>query len=113
MAFRLQIAPAARKQIARLDETTGRRAYEELLLLSESPWHSGVAKLTGGSPWWRAKVGRLRIIYSIHPEQQIVRVALVAPRCGVYRDTARLGYDELAAKGRSLCRSSVLPVCAF
>lgn len=113
MAVRLQIAPAARKQIARLDESTGRRVYGELLRLSESPWHSGVAKLTGGSPWWRAKVGRLRIIYSIHPKQQIVRVALVAPRGSVYRDTARLEYDELAAQGRSLCGCLVLPVCAL
>jgi mRNA interferase RelE/StbE len=92
--FRLQIAPAARKQIARLDETTRRRVREELDRLCRCPRHRGVVKLNGSIPWWRAKVGRLRVIYSIHPKQMIVRVALVAGRGSAYRDTGRLTFED-------------------
>ena len=95
MPFCLQIAPAASKQIARLDAATGRRMHEELRRLCEDPWHRGVAKLTGGSPWWRTRVGPLRIIYSIHPESGILRVTRVAQRGSVYRDTDRLFYEDL------------------
>jgi len=92
--FRLQIAPSARKRLARLDPITASRVYEELKRLRDSPWHPGVVKLTGSSPWWRAKVGGLRIIYSIHPQSGIVRVALIEQRGRVHRETERLTYID-------------------
>lgn len=99
MPFRLQIAPSARKQMTRLDPVTAARVYEELKRLRDSPWHPGVVKLTGSSPWWRSKVGNLRIVYSIHPQRGIVRVALIEQRGRVYRGIERLAYIDLDAPG--------------
>jgi mRNA interferase RelE/StbE len=78
-AYRVDLAPAAARQLRRLPPGDSARLRGPILALGIEPRPTGVARLTG-SEWWRLRVGDLRVIYAINDQEALVVVLRVARR---------------------------------
>ncbi len=85
MTYRIEIAPAAVRQLRKLDPTARRRVQAAVELLADEPRPSGAKKLVGGDGQWRVRTGDFRIIYEIHDEVLLVLVIAVGHRREVYQ----------------------------
>ena len=76
---RVELAPAAQRQLRRLPPGDAARLRGPILALAIEPRPPGVVKLAG-SEFWRLRVGDLRIVYLIDDAQNLVVVLRVARR---------------------------------
>lgn len=65
MTYRIEVAPAALRQLRKLDRAAQRRVQAAIELLAMSPRPSGAKKLMGGGGEWRVRTGDYRIVYQI------------------------------------------------
>jgi mRNA interferase RelE/StbE len=77
--YRVDVAPAAQRQLRRLPPTEAARLRGPILALGTDPRPPGVAKLAG-TEFWRLRVGNLRIVYHVDDDARIVVVLRVARR---------------------------------
>lgn len=85
MNYRLTLAPAAARQLRKLDPTARRRIQAALELLSEEPRPPAATPLVGGAGEWRVRTGDYRIVYEIDDGVLQVLVVAVGHRREVYR----------------------------
>ena len=85
MTYRVEVAPAAVRQIRRLDPLARRRVQAATELLSEEPRPSGANKLVGGDGAWRVRTGDYRIVYEIRDAVLLFLVVSVGHRRDIYR----------------------------
>jgi len=76
---RVEIAPAAQRQLRRLPPGDAARLRGPILALAIDPRPPGAAKLVG-TEFWRIRVGDLRIVYAIDDSVGLVIVLKVARR---------------------------------
>jgi mRNA interferase RelE/StbE len=76
---RVELAPAAQRQLQRLPPGDAARLRGPILSLALEPRPPGATKVTG-SDFWRLRVGNLRLIYSIDDAASLVVVLTVARR---------------------------------
>jgi mRNA interferase RelE/StbE len=81
MAYTVELAPAAERELNALIKTARDRIIQHLLDLQIDPRPSGVIKLDDDT----YRVGDYRIIYEIHEQALIVLVLKVGHRRDVYR----------------------------
>ncbi len=79
MTYQVQVAPAALRQLRKLDPAARRRVQAAIELLTEEPRPSGAKRLVGGDGEWRVRTGDLRIVYEIH-DAVFVAVAVAVGR---------------------------------
>lgn len=79
-SYRVELSPAAQRQIQRLAPENARRVREELRSLAGNPRPAGSVKLTGFVAIWRIRAGRLRIIYEVFNEERRLMVLRVVRR---------------------------------
>ena len=72
MTYRVQVAPAAVRQLRKLDGTALRRVQAAIELLAEEPRPGGAKKLVGGDGEWRVPTGEYRIGYEINDSALLV-----------------------------------------
>ena len=77
--YRVDIAPAAVRQLRRLPPGDAARLRAPILALGLEPRPPGAVQLTGAA-WWRLRVGDLRLIYAIDDAQRIVVILRAARR---------------------------------
>ena len=77
--YRVDLAPAAQRQLRRLPPGDAARLRGPILALAIEPRSSGAAMLVDTS-FWRLRVGDLRIVYLIDDAQHLVVVLKVARR---------------------------------
>jgi mRNA interferase RelE/StbE len=77
--YRVELAPAAQRQLRRLPPGDAASLRGPILALALDPRPPGVSKLAD-SPFWRVRVGRLRVIHSIEDDHRLVVVLRVARR---------------------------------
>ena len=77
MTYRIEIAPAAVRQLRTLDPTARRRVQAAIELLADQPRPSGATKLVGGDGEWRVRTGDYRIVYEVHDDVLLVLVVAV------------------------------------
>ena len=77
--WRVELAPAAQRQLRKLPPAETARLRGPILALAHDPRPPGAVRLAGG-PFWRLRVGDLRVVYAIDEEQQLVVVLRVARR---------------------------------
>lgn len=83
--YRVEIAPAAGRQLRRLPPGDAARLRGPILALGLEPRPPGATRLTG-TEWWRLRVGDLRVIYAIDDDAGLVVVLKAARRNeGTYR----------------------------
>jgi mRNA interferase RelE/StbE len=78
-AHRVELAPAAQRQLRRLPPGDAARLRGPILALALEPHPPGAAKLAGTN-FWRLRVGDLRIIYLVDDPASLVVVLKVARR---------------------------------
>ncbi len=77
--FRVELAPAAQRQLRRLPPGVAAALRGPILALALDPRPIGATKLVGSS-FWRIRVGDLRVIYAIEERARLVVVLRVARR---------------------------------
>ena len=77
--WRVDLAPAAQRQLRKLPPDATARARGPILALSRDSRPPGSVALTG-SPFWRIRVGDLRIVYAIDDGARTVVVLRVVRR---------------------------------
>ena len=85
--YRIDFAPAARRQLAKLAPDVQRRVGLAVDRLEVDPRPAGLIRLTDRSrvPTWRIRVGDHRVIYEIHDDRLLVLVIRIGHRGQVYR----------------------------
>lgn len=76
---RVELAPAAQRQLRRLPPGDAARLRGPILALAIEPRPPGVAKISG-TEFWRIRVGDLRIVYVFDDSADRVVVLKVARR---------------------------------
>jgi mRNA interferase RelE/StbE len=74
MTYRVEVAPAALRQLRKLDPPARRRVQAAIELLADQPRPSGAKKLVGGKGEWRVRTGDYRIVYEVHDNVLLVLV---------------------------------------
>jgi mRNA interferase RelE/StbE len=77
--WRVELAPAAQRQLRKLPPAETARLRGPILALARDPRPAGAAPLVG-SAFWRLRVGDVRIVYAIDEAARIVVVVRVARR---------------------------------
>jgi mRNA interferase RelE/StbE len=85
VAYRLEIMPAAERDLRRLAPAILRRVDVRMRALAEQPRPHGVEHLTGTHGGLRLRVGDYRLLYTVNDRQQVVTIARVRHRGEVYR----------------------------
>lgn len=85
MTYRVEVAPAAVRQLRKLDRAARRRVQAAIELLAEQPRPGGATKLVGGEGDWRVRTGVHRIVYQIHDDILLVLVVAVSHRRDIHR----------------------------
>lgn len=85
MAYSVEIAPTAVRQLRKLDPPARRRIQAAIELLAAEPRPPGAKKLVGGEGEWRVRTGDYRVVYAIHDDALVVLVLAVAHRRETYR----------------------------
>jgi len=85
MRYRIEVAPAAVRQLRKLDPAARRRVQAAIELLADQPRPSGATKLVGGDGEWRVRTGDYRIVYEIRDEVLLVLVVAVGHRRDIYQ----------------------------
>jgi mRNA interferase RelE/StbE len=83
--YRIELAPAAVRQLRKLDPPARRRVQAAVELLAVQPRPNGATKLVGGDGEWRVRTGDYRIVYEINDEVLLVLVVAVGHRREIYR----------------------------
>ncbi len=85
MTYEIRVAPAAARQLRKLDAAARKRVQAAIELLAEQPRPPGAKKLVGGHGEWRVRTGDYRIVYEIEDDILLVLVIAVGHRRDVYR----------------------------
>lgn len=80
MAHRVELAPAAERDLRRLPPEIRRRLQTAILPLAREPRPPGVRKIEGQENAYRVRVGAYRIIYDVYDSDQLVLVLRVSRR---------------------------------
>jgi mRNA interferase RelE/StbE len=84
VTYEVRLAPAAVRQLRKLDPPGRRRGQAAIDLLAEDPRPPGARQLVGGAGEWRVRTGDFRIIYDIRDRELVVLVIKVGHRRDVY-----------------------------
>jgi len=85
VTYRIEVVPAAVRQLRKLDPTARRRVQAAIELLAQEPRPPGAVKLQGGEGEWRVRTGDYRIVYEIQDGRLVVLVIAVGHRRDIYR----------------------------
>lgn len=85
MTYRIEVAPAAVRQLRKLDPATRRRVQAAIELLAAQPRPSGAKKMAGGDGEWRVRTGDCRVVYEVQDEVLLVLVVAVGHRRDFYQ----------------------------
>jgi mRNA interferase RelE/StbE len=85
MTYSVELAPAAARQLHKLDLSARRQVQGAIELLSHEPRPSGAKRLVGGVGEWRVRTGDYRVVYEIHDQVLLVLVVAVGHRREIYR----------------------------
>ena len=86
MAYSVEIAPAAERQLRKLPAFVQARIVRCLRRLGENPRPPGAKKLAKAESLYRARVGDYRIVYELREKERAVVVVKIAHRGTVYRE---------------------------
>ena len=80
MPYRVELAPAAQRELRRLPRQVASRLAGPIESLSANPRPQGVRKVRGQESTWRMRVGSYRVIFDIDDDQRLVVVLKVDRR---------------------------------
>lgn len=81
--YRIELRPAAARALRGLDPQVRRRIQGTIALLAQDPRPPG-AQAMQGRPGLRVRVGKYRVIYTVHDDVLLVVVVRLGHRSDVY-----------------------------
>jgi mRNA interferase RelE/StbE len=84
-AWSVELTPAARRDLRRLDPQVRRRVIDALDGLSAQPPQGDIRRLAGVEDEWRLRVGDWRVRFTREQATHTVHVLRVLPRGRAYR----------------------------
>jgi mRNA interferase RelE/StbE len=84
VSYAITLAPAAARQLRKLDPQVRRRIQAALELLSDEPRPPAATPIVGGAGEWRVRTGDYRIVYEIHDNELLILVLRIGHRRDVY-----------------------------
>lgn len=85
MSHRIEFAPAAARQFAKLPREAQQRIAPHVDALAEEPRPESAKRLIAAEELWRIRVVPYRVVYAIEDERLFVLVVKVGHRRDVYR----------------------------
>lgn len=85
MNYRITLAPAASRQLRKMDATARRRVQAVIETLAANPRPPGAVRLVGGAGEWRVRSGDYRVVYQIDDGVLVILVVAVGHRRDIYR----------------------------
>ena len=85
MSYEIELTRRAEKEILKLDAAMFEQIRAVIDGLGDNPRPLGVRKLRGRESEWRIRVGRFRVLYTIHDATRRILVYRVTDRKDVYR----------------------------
>ena len=85
MTYRIELTPAARRDLAALSHEVLRRIDAHIRALAQNPHPPGAKKLQGSEGFFRIRVGDYRVIYMVERHQLIIVIVRIGHRRAVYR----------------------------
>ena len=85
MTYRIELTPAARRDLGKLPKDILRRIDAHILALAEHPYPAGAKKLEGEEGFLRIRVGDYRILYRVEHHRLVILVIRVGHRREIYR----------------------------
>ena len=80
MAYRVELSPAARRDLRQLPREVQARLAGPVQALAEEPRPPGVRKLRGEAKTSRIRLGPYRVVYDIYDERELVVILKVVRR---------------------------------
>ncbi len=80
MRCRVDLAPAAQRELSRLPALARFRLAAPILELARSPRLPGARKVRGHPGAWRIRVGPYRVVYDIHDDMALIVILKLARR---------------------------------
>jgi mRNA interferase RelE/StbE len=82
--YRIEVAPAAERDIEKLRVRIKRKDFERIrdaiTNLTQEPRPQGVRKIKGAEKAYRIRVGRYRVVYEVYDNDNLVLILLVTRR---------------------------------
>ena len=82
--YRIEVSPAAGRDLDRLKKRIQRHDFERLRLavrgLADEPRPHGVRKIKGAERAFRIRVGSYRVVYEVYDDENLVLILQVARR---------------------------------
>jgi mRNA interferase RelE/StbE len=85
VTYRVEVAPAARRELRKFDPQIRRRVQAAIELLAETPRPPAAKQLVNSGGAWRVRTGDYRIVYEIHDDRILVLVLRIGHRRDIYR----------------------------
>ncbi len=85
MGYRIELTPAAARELRKLDPAARRRIQAVVELLADDPRPPAATRLVGGGGEWRVRTGDYRVLHEIEDNVLLVLVIRVGHRREVYR----------------------------
>ena len=85
MSYGIELTRRAEKEILKLDAAMFEQIRAVIDGLGDNPRPLGVRKLRGRESEWRIRVGRFRVLYTIHDATRRILIYRVTDRKDVYR----------------------------
>ncbi|MBU0515570.1 MAG: type II toxin-antitoxin system RelE/ParE family toxin [Proteobacteria bacterium] len=89
MDYRIELRPAAFRELAKLEAAVKERIAAKIESLSKTPRPRGVEKLQGQKNRYRVRTGDYRIIYEVHDDILLILVVRIGHRQDVYKKVGR------------------------
>ncbi len=83
--YRIELAPAAVRQLGSLPEKIQRRVSTKIEILASDPRPAGCRKLKGADNIYRVRVGDYRLLYQVRDSILLVLVVSVRKRGDAYK----------------------------
>jgi mRNA interferase RelE/StbE len=83
--YEVRLLVTARRQLLRVPERIRSRIGNAIRALAADPHPPGCKKLTGGTDYFRIRVGDYRVLYEVRDRDVLVLVIKIGHRREVYR----------------------------
>jgi len=95
MTHRIEVSPAAARQLRKIDRRVLPRIAEKTDSLATEPRPHGCEKLSGYENLYRVRVGDYRILYGVEDRLVMIAVLKVGSRAEVYERIRESDLDSL------------------
>ena len=85
MAYRIEFAPKAQRDLKGLDGSIRGRIARRIDSLADNPFPSGIKKIQGEDELYRLRVGDYRVLYQVQGKVLVVLIIGIGHRRDVYR----------------------------